>query len=45
MVKHLEPYSEILFLPKTMPTFRKRWKSLPCKYRDQAVIFDKNLKN
>ena len=28
-----------------MPTFTNRWKSLPCKYRDQAVIFAKNLVN
>ena len=43
--KNLDPYSEILILPKNMALFRKRWQSLPCKYRDKAVIFDKNLVN
>ena len=43
--KNLDRYSDILILPKNMAIFRKRWKSLPCKYRDKAVIFDKNLVN
>ena len=28
-----------------MAIFRRQWKSLPCKYRDKAVIFAKNLVN